>query len=50
VQRSDRPLSDLTHREQEIVTLIVAGLTNREIADRLGLSAGTVRTHVSHIR
>jgi two-component system nitrate/nitrite response regulator NarL len=37
----------LTDREHEIVTLVADGLTNREIADRLHLSLGTVRAAVT---
>lgn len=36
-------------REQEIIMLLVEGKTNREIADRLFISANTVKTHVKNI-
>lgn len=36
----------LTHREQEILNLIAVGKTNREIADTLHITIGTVRVHV----
>ncbi len=39
----------LTAREQEIFYLLRAGLTYRSIADRLGISTTTVKTHVGHI-
>ncbi len=39
----------LTDRETEILRLIAKGLSNAEIADRLFLSEGTVRNHVSAI-
>lgn len=35
----------LTRREREVVTLIAAGRTTREIADALGISVKTVETH-----
>jgi len=36
----------LTHREQEVVRLLIMGLTNKEIADRMGISANTVKGFV----
>jgi len=39
----------LTAREAEIAALVARGLTNREIAERLVLSAKTVEHHVSRI-
>ncbi len=41
--------SELTPRETEIVRLIAEGLTNQQIAERLFLSNGTVRNHISTI-
>jgi DNA-binding NarL/FixJ family response regulator len=40
-------LSTLTDREREIAGLVGEGLSNDEIADRLGVSPATARTHVS---
>jgi DNA-binding NarL/FixJ family response regulator len=37
----------LTERERELSTLVAAGLTNDEIAERLFLSPATVKTHVN---
>jgi len=42
-------LRTLTEREHEVFALIAQGLTNSEIADRLVLTEGTVKTHVKHI-
>jgi two-component system NarL family response regulator len=46
-ERADRP--DLTPRELEVLRLLVAGLTNREIASVLGNSENTVRNHTISI-
>lgn len=39
----------LTEREMEVLRLIARGMSNGEIALNLGVSEGTVRTHVGHI-
>lgn len=39
----------LSPREQEVLTLVVEGLTNREIATELGIAVNTVRNHVRSI-
>jgi NarL family two-component system response regulator LiaR len=39
----------LTGREEDVLRLMARGLTNTEIAERLHLSEGTVRNHVSAI-
>jgi len=40
---------DLTGRELEVLRLIATGATNREIAEQLVVSEGTVKNHVSSI-
>lgn len=39
----------LTNRESEILRLMAGGFNNREIADAIGTSEGTVKNHVSSI-
>ena len=39
----------ITPREHEILGLIAEGLSNREIADRLGVSEHTVKTHAGRL-
>lgn len=42
-------LTGLTPREREVLRLIRDGSTNREIAARLEISEGTIKTHVTHL-
>jgi NarL family two-component system response regulator LiaR len=44
-----KPGIDLTEREREVLALLVEGLTNPEIADKLVVSKSTVKFHVSSI-
>lgn len=46
---TETPPGDLTRREFEVAILVADGLTNREIAEKLTISARTVDTHVTHI-
>jgi two-component system nitrate/nitrite response regulator NarL len=39
----------ITPREREIVELVCEGLRNREIADRMSITPGTVKVHLMHI-
>jgi len=39
----------LTPREKEVLELVVAGLLNKQIADQLGMSELTVKTHRAHV-
>ncbi len=49
-QRRAQPLVEpLSAREMEVLTLVAEGLSNREIGERLFITAGTVKNHVSNI-
>jgi len=41
--------ADLTRREQEVLALLVKGMSNPEIAERLVISRATVKVHISSI-
>jgi DNA-binding NarL/FixJ family response regulator len=42
-------VAELSPREREILELLAAGHPNKTIADRLGLTDGTVRWHLRHV-
>ncbi len=42
-------LAGLTAREREVLSLIIAGSSNREIAESLCISERTVKNHITHI-
>lgn len=42
-------LDDLTEREKEICTMLAKGLTNKQIAESLYISEGTVKNYISSI-
>jgi DNA-binding CsgD family transcriptional regulator len=48
-ERRRRPVPELTPRQWELLRLIAGGRTNIQVARELGLSAGTVRTHLENI-
>jgi pimeloyl-ACP methyl ester carboxylesterase/DNA-binding CsgD family transcriptional regulator len=45
----DRAFTELSKRERETLSLLAEGLSNSEIAERLGISEKTVRNHLSHL-
>ena len=46
---ANKPVSDLTAREDEILALVSSGMTNKEIANRLRLTERTVKHHMTSI-
>lgn len=48
-EEEERDMPDLNEREQEILALVGAGLTNREIGQRLYLAEKTVKNNVSRL-
>jgi DNA-binding NarL/FixJ family response regulator len=49
VQNWGRPKAVLTIRQQQLITLVAKGLTNKEIATQLNLSEYTIRNHIHRI-
>ncbi len=48
-QRQPRRVDDLSPREREVLELLVAGLANKHIARRLGITERTVKAHLTSI-
>jgi len=44
------PVAELSARELDVVKLVARGLTNTEIAERLYISVGTVKTHLGNVQ
>jgi DNA-binding NarL/FixJ family response regulator len=49
VRPQAQPLEPLSEREREALVLLAQGLSNREIAEKLVITEGTVKNHVSSI-
>ena len=43
------PVSSPTEQEKKILNLMAEGKTSKEVADKLNISARTLRNHISHI-
>ncbi|MBV8572639.1 MAG: DNA-binding response regulator, partial [Acidobacteriaceae bacterium] len=39
----------LSHREQEVMALVVTGMLNKQVAGELGISEKTVKAHRGHV-
>ena len=48
-ERRRHPAPQLTARQRELLRLVAAGHTNRQLARQLAISEGTVRTHLENI-
>jgi RNA polymerase sigma factor (sigma-70 family) len=48
-KEAQRAISSLTPREREVLQALADGLSDKEIAERLYVSSGTVRNHVISI-
>src|SRR5580658_6332848 len=49
LEETRKRFDSLTPRETEVLNLVVAGLLNKQIADELGTSELTVKTHRAHV-
>lgn len=48
-QRDDDPTAELTKSERRVLDFIAVGLSNRDIADRLGIAEKTVKNHTTSL-
>lgn len=48
-QEAQRAIESLTPRELEVLQALAEGLSDKEIAERLYVGVGTVRTHLVHV-
>lgn len=49
VEQEENPLTTLTEREKDILSLVAEGLTNREIGDRLHLAEKTIKHYMTNV-
>lgn len=49
MKEGDKFYNDLTEREKEVLRLIALGGSNKEIAQKLGITEKTVKNHISRI-
>jgi DNA-binding NarL/FixJ family response regulator len=48
-RREPSPVAALSEREQEVLSLVAAGMANKQIARRLGISEKTVKAHLTRV-
>jgi DNA-binding NarL/FixJ family response regulator len=48
-KRPQDPLSELSEREREILSLVAEGMTNREIGERVHLAEKTIKHHMTNV-
>jgi two-component system nitrate/nitrite response regulator NarL len=44
-----KPFSELSDRERQVIALVCDGLSNKEIAEKLGVAEGTIKCHLHAI-
>ena len=44
-----QPFSELSDREQKVIALVCDGLSNKKIAEKLGVTEGTIKGHLHTI-
>jgi len=49
IESIQQRLATLTPREREVMELVVAGLLNKQVADRLGTVEKTIKVHRAHV-
>jgi DNA-binding NarL/FixJ family response regulator len=49
VRPQEPPLDALSEREREVLVLLAQGASNRDIAEKLYITEGTVKNHVANI-
>ncbi|NHC13632.1 response regulator [Motilibacter deserti] len=47
--RAARPTVEMTEREREVLALLAAGLANKQIGRRLGITEATVKAHLTRV-
>ena len=48
-RREPSPVAALSEREREVLSLVAAGMANKQIAQRLGISEKTVKAHLTRV-